>query len=110
MNVCLQLKKKKGKLNEAVKHHWASEAKKLREKIDRLSKDMELSKKTEQKVAEKLNVLTEKISEVEMKLDESCVKYVTLKQRCEFIYIYVCIYTNTLQKASCPTNIFIDFK
>ncbi|XP_046839629.1 cingulin-like isoform X1 [Xenia sp. Carnegie-2017] len=78
-----KLKKKKGKLNEAVKHHWASEAKKLREKIDRLSKDMELSKKNEQKVAEKLDVLTEKISEVEMKLDESCVKYVTLKQRYE---------------------------
>ena len=78
-----QIKKKKEKLQDLLKRHLASEAKKASDKIKAMQSDLDLSKKTLDKVSEKLVILKQQISDVERELNAAGTSYVTLDKKCK---------------------------
>lgn len=78
-----QIKKKKVKLQETLKHRLESEAKKLTVKIKTMTSDYETSNKNLLKVKEKLQALKQEIAEMQIELDRADVSYMTLDQACK---------------------------
>ena len=87
-----QIKKKKEKLQDLLKHRLGGEAKKATDKIKTMTADLEYSKKTLDKVSEKLVTLKQQICDVERELDAAGTSYVTLDKKCKqrFVNALIC--------------------
>ena len=94
----IQIKKKKEKLHDSLKHRLANDAKKLTEKIKAINGEIKTSNKTYEKASEKLVNLKQQILNVQGDLDSARISYSTLEQKCRLqknIHV-VCDYSRTM--------------